>query len=62
MNIQNLIQLFHVLIDSTPNPECESNKDEKKREVIFIRYDDVNVKYIYLCAVCNTSWKTDESN
>ena len=34
--------------------ECESNKDEKKRGYV-IRYDDVNVKYIYLCAVCNTS-------
>lgn len=45
-----------------PNTNCESNKNESKREVIFIRYDDVNVKYIYLCAVCNTSWKTDESH
>ena len=45
-----------------PNAECESNSDEEKREVIYIRYDDTNMKYIYLCAVCNTSWKTDQQN
>jgi len=28
-----------------------------EREVIYIRYDDTNMKYIYVCAVCNTSWK-----
>ena len=45
-----------------PNADCESNSDEEKREVIYIRYDDTNMKYIYLCAVCNTSWKTDQQN
>ncbi len=48
-----------------PNQDCGSNKkpDEKgyeNREVIYIRYDDINLKYIYLCAVCDTTWKTDE--
>ena len=45
-----------------PNAECESNSDESLREVIYIRYDDTNMKYIYLCACCNTSWKTDQQN
>jgi aspartate carbamoyltransferase regulatory subunit len=48
-----------------PNKDCASNKktDEKdyeNREVIYIRYDDIKLKYIYLCAVCDTAWKTDE--
>ena len=48
-----------------PNDECPSNLDEadpkkEEREVIYIRYDDVNMKYIYMCAKCNTIWKTDE--
>ena len=43
-----------------PNQECTSNKDESNdREVIYIRYDDTNMKYIYLCAKCDTMWKTD---
>lgn len=47
-----------------PNIKCASNievqsKGETKveREVIYIRYDDTNMKYIYVCALCNTSWK-----
>lgn len=48
-----------------PNPECASNKPEDKvaREIIYIRYDDVNMKYVYLCAVpnCETVWKSNEN-
>ena len=29
------------------------------REVIYIRYDDTNMKYVYLCAHCDTTWRTD---
>ena len=29
------------------------------REVIYLRYDDIQLKYIYLCAVCNTIWNTE---
>jgi DNA-directed RNA polymerase subunit M/transcription elongation factor TFIIS len=48
-----------------PNQECKSNNDEGnkgkgEREVIYIRYDDTNMKYIYICAKCDTMWKTDE--
>lgn len=47
-----------------PNDECPSNNDDEgsvsDREVIYIRYDDINMKYIYMCAKCNTIWKTDE--
>jgi len=49
---------------SCPNHECESNASDetkrKEREVIYIRYDDINMKYIYLCANCDIMWKTDE--
>lgn len=48
-----------------PNDACPSNKDikegeESESEVIYIRYNDVNMKYIYMCVKCNTTWKTDE--
>ena len=46
-----------------PNNECSSNKNEDAhREVIYIRYDDVNMSYIYLCAKCDTVWKTEKNN
>lgn len=48
-----------------PNSDCDSNKDShsevyKQNEVIYIRYDDINMKYIYICVNCDTIWKTDE--
>ena len=45
-----------------PNPECSTNlnKDATPREIIYIRYDDINLKYIYLCSTCDTVWKTEE--
>jgi DNA-directed RNA polymerase subunit M/transcription elongation factor TFIIS len=33
--------------------------DAVPREVIYLRYDDIRLKYIYLCAVCNTIWNTE---
>jgi len=45
-----------------PNQDCETNTQHKPREIIYIRYDDVNMKYAYLCSTCDTVWKTDEVN
>jgi DNA-directed RNA polymerase subunit M/transcription elongation factor TFIIS len=46
-----------------PNSTCLSNTDAgaDKREVIYIRYDDVNMKYIYLCTQCDKMWKTNQN-
>ena len=44
-----------------PNADCDTNtKPDVSREVIFMRYDDINMKYIYLCAKCTTVWKTSD--
>ncbi len=43
-----------------PHTECETNKEKgPEREIIYIRYDDMNMKYIYLCSHCDTVWKAD---
>jgi DNA-directed RNA polymerase subunit M/transcription elongation factor TFIIS len=46
-----------------PNQSCKSNSnvddDKIEREVLYIRYDDDNMKYVYLCCHCDTKWKTD---
>ena len=47
------------------NPDCPTNKKEEnsknaneiKKEIIYIRYDEINIKYIYLCTTCHTNWK-----
>jgi DNA-directed RNA polymerase subunit M/transcription elongation factor TFIIS len=43
-----------------PNPECGTNTNDDPREIIYIRYDDQNMKYVYLCSTCDTVWKTEE--
>ena len=43
-----------------PNSDCATNTNDESREIIYIRYDDVNMKYIYLCSTCDTVWKTNE--
>ena len=43
-----------------PNQECSSIAEEKENDVIYVRYDDINIKYIYMCAHCDTTWKTND--
>ena len=44
-----------------PNGDCRTNNAEEPREIIYIRYDDVNMKYVYLCSTCDTVWKTEDN-
>jgi len=41
-----------------PNSTCISNIEESKvdNEVLYIRYDEINMKYIYMCCNCDTVW------
>ena len=43
-----------------PNPDCTTNTHDTSREIIYIRYDNVNMKYVYLCSTCDIVWKSDE--
>jgi DNA-directed RNA polymerase subunit M/transcription elongation factor TFIIS len=46
-----------------PNSSCSSNKesfDSDTKEIIYIRYDNINMKYLYLCSHCDFTWKTDK--
>lgn len=46
-----------------PNTECPvyDKEDPKEQEVIYIRYDNVNLKYIYLCSHCEHVWNVTNS-
>jgi DNA-directed RNA polymerase subunit M/transcription elongation factor TFIIS len=41
-----------------PNTECKSNTGEKEKDVIYVRYDDSKLLYIYMCTVCENIWET----
>jgi len=42
-----------------PNGGCATNVDGIVPEIIFMRYDDANLKYVYICSTCDVVWKTD---
>lgn len=54
-----------------PNENCKSNQDESKGgeqksdtvkkypEIIYLRYDNSNMKYVYLCSECDHTWKNE---
>ena len=45
-----------------PNSKCKTNNEDAKEpaEIIYMRYDDDNLKYSYICSTCDTIWKTDD--
>lgn len=61
--------LPHISNIDCPNGDCICNKptnddmddDTVKNDIIYIRYDDSNLNYIYVCTYCNTSW-TNNNN
>lgn len=45
-----------------PNDGCNTNKENASpAEIIYMRYDDDNMKYLYICVECDHVWKTDDS-
>jgi len=64
-NYNNIINSYTINDPTLPRsntiicPSCQlSNNDDDESNVIYIRYDDEQLKYVYLCTKCNTSWKT----
>ena len=43
-----------------PNDTCKTNEAGHKEpaEIIYMRYDDANLKYIYICSDCDTTWQS----
>ncbi len=39
-----------------PNKECPTNISMALREVLMIRYDEINLNYMFLCSTCDTVW------
>ena len=48
----------HTNMIKCPNAECPSVKGSKESDVVFLKYDQVNLKYVYICTNCKTSWRS----
>lgn len=66
-----LPRIHHI---NCPNPECKTNHtndandandleiSDTKKDIIYLRYDDENMKYLYICSTCNFVWKSNNIN
>lgn len=52
--------LPHVNTIKCPNASCASNAGSAEKDVIYLKYDAVNLKFLYICNVpdCKTQWKS----
>jgi len=50
--------LPHVNTIKCPSPACKSNTQEAEKDVIYLKYDAVNMKFLYICNVCDTQWRS----
>jgi DNA-directed RNA polymerase subunit M/transcription elongation factor TFIIS len=46
-----------------PNVACVTNRkgeesNAPKSDILYIRYDDANMKFVYICTHCDTIWKS----
>ena len=55
--------LPHIHTIKCPNEACRSNTAGVEKDVIYMKYDAVNMKYLYLCNIegCDAKWRSKGS-
>lgn len=44
---------------AAPAPQAANeDKGEVESDVIYLKYDAINMKYLYICNVCDTKWRS----
>lgn len=49
--------LPHMNTIKCPNVKCKSNEKDQTSDIIYFRYNDTEMKYMYLCTICDFNWK-----
>ena len=50
--------LPHVNTIKCPSDSCKSNTMQAERDVIYLKYDAINMKFLYICNVCDARWRS----
>ena len=55
--------LPHISNIPCPNSQCICNSKDAKTEpdVIYKRYDEINLKYVYMCCHCDNVWHNNNT-
>ena len=48
-------------MDKASDASVEQETSLKENNIIYLRYDDQNLKYVYICANCQTVWKSADN-
>lgn len=49
------------LVLPCPNEKCKTNESATKQsDILYLRYDNINMKHLYMCTECDFTWKTNE--
>lgn len=51
--------LPHVDNIDCPNEACIAKKSKQSNDVIYLKYDVPNIRYLYFCVHCKHFWKND---
>ena len=52
-------RLPHIKKDvKCPDPACDSNHGKAEPDVIYIKYDAINMLYLYICDICGHQWRS----
>lgn len=51
--------LLHLPTETNSFPVDSKHITRFEGEVVYIKYDDQNMKYLYICTTCNKAWKND---
>lgn len=50
--------LPHLKTMKCPNDGCASNAGSAEKDVIYLKHDTENLKFLYICNVCDTHWRS----
>jgi DNA-directed RNA polymerase subunit M/transcription elongation factor TFIIS len=39
-----------------PNNDCSSNKGSAQKKIYFMKHDNENLKFVYICENCDETW------
>lgn len=52
-------RLPHIKKDvKCPDPACDSNHGKAEADIIYIKYDAINMLYLYICDICGHQWRS----
>tara|TARA_Y100000389_G_scaffold203424_1_gene251822 strand:+ start:6603 stop:6962 length:360 start_codon:yes stop_codon:yes gene_type:complete len=62
-SINNNMYISHDItlpnIIGNPNIKCHNKDCDSSKGIRYIKYDDINMKFIYICNNCGNKWKNN---